>query len=184
MTSNDCLNKAYICQTENNTVLLLTLISIFSYNAPVTATPVVGIRTPLIQRRNSAVQALFLCLQFTLWQRAQESRQARRSLCSGSSNPAYTVALLLRTNGGSLQNLTKETVMSNHVASLHALSHETLLARIDALVTALEVANDHPQNLLLPSDHYIICQILHQHIAVLAERLDSLRAKEVRHDDV
>ena len=74
--------------------------------------------------------------------------------------------------------------MSNHVASLHALSHETLLARIDALVTALEVANDHPQNLLLPSDHYIICQILHQHIAVLAEQLDSLRAKEVRHDDV
>lgn len=61
--------------------------------------------------------------------------------------------------------------MSIGITSLHALSHETLLERINALVTALEVANDHPQNLLSPTDHFILCQILHQHIAVLAQNL-------------
>ena len=123
----------------------------FPYDALITATPVIGIGTPLIQRRTSAVQALFLCLQFTLWQRAQESRQARRSLCSGSSNPAYAVALLLGTNGGSQSSITKETAMSTRPACSALSLNVSILNPNDvllALLSCLELAADHPSRSL------------------------------------
>mgnify|MGYP006909958596 CR=1 FL=1 len=123
------------------------------HNALITATPVIGSGISLIQRRTSAVQALFLCLQFTLWQRAWESRQVRRSLCSGNSTPAYAVALLSGINGGSLQNLTKETVMQTHSSSIQLYVnhidniHDLLLDVLDCL----EHAADHPDRALDPT---------------------------------
>lgn len=123
------------------------------HNALITATPVIGSGIPLINKRTSADRALFLCLQFTLWQCAWESRKARRFLFSGNSTPAYTVALLSGINGGSLQNLNKETVMQTHTSSipLYVNHIDNIQDLLLAVLDCLELAADHPDRALDPT---------------------------------
>lgn len=86
---------------------LLTSQELLAYSPLATVSTVVGIETPLIRKRVQALIKRIFYASNLLWQCAWENRKVRRFFRSGSLNPAYTVALLLETNGGSQSKITK-----------------------------------------------------------------------------
>lgn len=101
-----------------------------------------------------------------LWQRAWENRKVRRFLLSGSVNPAYAVALLLDTKGGSQTLISKETVMSCHITLVLGdatdTTYETLSIYAAALLRILTLANTDPDTRPSARDTRLILDLIEQ----------------------
>ena len=126
-------------------------------------TAMIGIDTPPVNKRTGALQRCFYAR--FLWQRAWENRKVRRFLLSGSVNPAYAVALLLDTKGGS-QTFNKETVMSCHITLVLGdatdTAYETLSIYAAALLRILTLANTDPDTRPSARDTRLILDLIEQ----------------------
>lgn len=135
------------------------------YSLPIAAhTAAIGIDTPSISKRTGALQRYFYAR--FLWQRAWENRKVRRFLLSGSVNPAYAVALLLDTKGGSQTLISKETVMSCHITLVFGdatdTAYETLSIYAAALLRILTLANTDPDTCPSVRDTRLILDLIEQ----------------------
>lgn len=143
----------------------MTFSALAKYSLPIaTHTTAIGIDTPSISKRTGALQRCFYAR--FLWQRAWENRKVRRFLLSGSVNPAYAVALLLDTKGGSQTLISKETVMSCHITLVLGdatdTTYETLSIYAAALLRILTLANTDPDTRPSARDTRLILDLIEQ----------------------
>ena len=134
------------------------------YSLPIAAhIAAIGIDTPPVNKRTGALQRCFYTR--FLWQRAWENRKVRRFLLSGSVNPAYAVALLLDTKGGS-QTFNKEPVMSCHITLVLGdatdTAYETLSIYATALLRTLTLATIDPDTRPSVQDTRLILDLIEQ----------------------
>ena len=139
------------------------------YSLPIaTHTAAIGIDTPSIDKRTALTSAI-LMPRFYLFPMAACAGEPQGSpfcLLSGSVNPAYAVALLLDTKGGSQTLINKETAMSCHITLVLGdatdTAYETLSIYAAALLRILTLANTDPDTRPSARDTRLILDLIEQ----------------------